>query len=260
MFKNVKRISLNKINNNTINMFETKIKSVKSRNTHALFIDINSICSMSDSLTISNLISNFKKEKNIPVYTFAEDSVLGPSLLILLSGDKVFADEYTIFGLYDFSIAKYNFYKLKKNNNLDVKFITSGKNKIRLNPFEEFKNNDEEWLINILKKNKQIFYEYVKQLRVNKIIIDKFMNSEDIFMGHHAKVIGLIDDFKSIDDILFENFKNLKVKNVKSKISLNDLFKIDSGPFNIFNDFSIQNIELEITQGFIENILRNNIV
>ena len=87
--KYINRISLNdKISNETKIVLESKLKNIKASSTKALFIDINiKQSSISQCELIANMILNFKEKNNsIPVYTFAEEILLGPSILPLLAG------------------------------------------------------------------------------------------------------------------------------------------------------------------------------
>ena len=167
----INRISLNDtITNETKIIFESKLKNIKTKTAKALFIDINlKKSSISQCELISNQIIGFKKENpSIPIYTFAEELILGPSIIPLLTGDYVYAEQNSWFGLYDFFKFNYNFKKYIEDNNYKVKLNTIGKNKIRLNPLEQWKEEDFIWLKQMLDKLKEILVDKVYEIRKMK--------------------------------------------------------------------------------------------
>ena len=84
------------------------------------------------------------------LYTFGDDSVMNSAHVILSSGDKVFCNPYTILADFGYSRTVLSYHKILKENGIDVKLINSGKFKIRMNPFEEIKDEDSAWMKDLL--------------------------------------------------------------------------------------------------------------
>jgi ClpP class serine protease len=270
MFKYVKRISINKIDIDAIKTLENKLNKLKARNSSALFINVNSRwTSLPYSVQVANLINDFKKDKKIPVYTFGEETIFGPSLLVLLAGDYVYTDRHTMFGFYDFSRNKSNFKKFMDNKDVQIKLMTSGRHKIRLNPFEEFKEEDIQWMKNILVKQKECFVEMVKELRSDKLKADwaDLMNN-DIFFGPKAENVGLVDGCESVESILMKKFPNKKIKNAKFGLSPSDYINLFTNTHNISTnsdidldiDELVSTYETEYMSQVVQNSLKNNLL
>jgi ClpP class serine protease len=271
--KYIKRIQLNKYNNDTIKILENKLNNLKPSNSHALFLNVggNANTSLPIAISLTNLIKDFRKEKKIPVYTFAEEKLFGPTLLVLLSGDHVFSDRHTMFGLFDFSRHKLNFRKFLAERNLNVKVIPSGRHKIRLNPFEEFKPEDIEWAKHIMDKQKQCFVEVVEELRKDKLKAGvKELLNNDIFFGSNALEMGLIDGCGFVESVYLKNFPDKRIKNAKYKFSLGDFVNLFKNRGDVLSevdsdlgcdiDNTLLNYENDYLEYVCQNSLKNNLL
>jgi ClpP class serine protease len=257
MFKNVKRISIEKITNDTVITMQRKLKSISPRTTKALMIDLNCFGPLSYSMSISNQIKEFKKEKKVPVYTFGENVVMGPALLILASGDKAFSDKFTMFGFNDLSVGKFNFHKFTKKRDVGVKFIASGRYKVRLNPFDEVRDDDEDWVKDILRKQKHIMVDSLREIRGSKFDEGKFLSLDDMFLGEKAFEAGLIDGFESVDSIVMKEFDNKRTKMVRNKIAMSDWMNMISFSPKMEMDWDIN---AEVVEHLVDNSLRNDLL
>ena len=228
------RVSITKkITCSTKIIMENHLKSINKKYTKALFVDINSSQgSLYQAIDISNSLKQFKKENpHIALYTFAEDLIFGPAIAILTAGDLVFADKNSMFGCYDF-IKKRNEYKSylqKENINIDIH--TAGENKVRLNPFEELRENDVTWINNLLSELKKVLIDYVyenrKRMIKNKDTFTSLFNSS-IYSAEEAMNSDLIDKFGLVDKVAMECFANLPVKKSTTTPTLKkfvDLFR-----------------------------------
>jgi ClpP class serine protease len=267
--KYVRRININKIEEgSTAKILENKLNKIKPSNTHAMFLNINpsSYSKVPASIELSNLITDFRKDKKIPVYTFSEEKVFGPNLLILMSGDKVYTDPNTMFGLFNLSRFKTNYSRLLHDKDVRIKLITSGRYKARLNPFEEWKDEDIKWAQNLLEKEKECFLEAVRTLRGDKLRTDALQKLDNnIFFGNQAKELGLIDGCESIESVLFKEFPSKKIKDVKYKPSVNDyinMFKSSanvSDGYAISDNFDIDQISADLEAMHLDSVCQNSL-
>lgn len=225
----IARISIIKaINRQTRIKIENQLKNLNLKKTKAIFVDIISGSgSLNQSIEIAEVFKYFRKEQpKIPILTFAEDQVLGPGVAILSVGDKVYSDNNSFFGCYDF-IKRGNDYKeYLKQKEFNLKFHTAGEHKFRLNPFDELKEKDVEWINNLLRGMKSVLVEYVYETRKNSIrnpnAFRRFFDSS-IHNTSEAINIGLIDQVGLIDTVAMELFPGLQMKKAKTKTSLKDL-------------------------------------
>jgi ClpP class serine protease len=255
MNKKLYRISLKKLDYNSAVIFQKKLEGLKYKRCEAIFIDISSANTrLTQSEDFVNIIKEFKSsKKNIPIYSFANETVTGPSILVLLASDYAFLDPSTMMGLFDFNSIR-NFYKeYLKSKKYDINLVTAGKYKIRLDPFKNPKQEDIDWMKNLLVKDKEILIEKIKELRGNRLKIgnedlDKIFNSS--FMNPQKAVdYGLVDGLSNLDSFRMEKYKGLAIKELE--ISIIGLVKSLSktGLAGVFNsDFSDQNISDALSQ------------
>eukprot|EP01017_Pseudomicrothorax_dubius_P016667 TRINITY_DN1887_c0_g1_i1.p1 TRINITY_DN1887_c0_g1~~TRINITY_DN1887_c0_g1_i1.p1 ORF type:complete len:261 (-),score=52.37 TRINITY_DN1887_c0_g1_i1:114-896(-) len=192
-------------------------------NCHLIAVSINSTSgSITQSKNIVATLRAFSRQTSAPIYTFAEDAVFGPANIILASGNKVFANEFSLLGSFGFYSQTFGVKEFMKEWDLEGGFITAGKNKVRMNPFEDIKQADVEWMTNILKeqeadlkdetfKNRQARFEAKKLTRED---IEREFFSQTFVLAQKAKEIGYVDDIKNFDAIHHERYHGIKVKDV----------------------------------------------
>jgi ClpP class serine protease len=71
--------------------------------------------------------------------------VQGSSLVVLCSGNKCFANKFSVFGDYGYAHTSFGMKELARNWDIERKYIHSGRNKVKLNTFEDLKTEDVEW-------------------------------------------------------------------------------------------------------------------
>lgn len=266
----IKKITLHEYNKATNNQIGLKLKNISKRNTRAVFLNMLTIkAGLTRAEELTNQILHFKQEKRIPFFTFGEESVLGPSLLVLLSGDEVYVDKNTLLGLFEFTAQKYNFTNYLNEKKYDLNLVKKGEHKIRLNPFEPVKEQDEKWMKDILVKRKELFLNTVHELRKKKLKVSREELSHYLKSGilkpKTALEIGLIDGLESYDTFHLKNFEE---KIVNARISPFDTIKafkteLDQNMTSFINsalsDISIPEIVDEIETSFITQFVSNNL-
>jgi ClpP class serine protease len=264
--KSILRIVLKKLDYNTALTFDKKLNNISPKKCEALFIDI--AASASTGLTQSeDFVTQIQqiRKKGVPVYTFGNEAVIGPSLLVLLAGDYSYVDRNTLMGLFDFSLKRNVYNKFLNERNYQIKFVTAGQHKIRLNPFEEIKNEDKKWAVGLLSKQKVLFLEKVQELRGSRLKLNpgdlekklgsNFLNTED------AVQCGLLDGFHSVDTLRLEKFRKNKIK--EASISQFELIKCFSKTEarDVFSteEFSINEILTQVEDEFMNYVFDNSL-
>lgn len=213
-------LSIEKFGKFTAIKLKNTLESLPKNGNHLIFFSVSLHLKLHDALCISGALSEYKEKKGShPIYTFGEDSVCGPNLLVFLSGSKSIAHEATIFGFYDFMYEGNNYSALKSYHNVDIEFITSGINKLRLNPIEDTKPDDFEWMKKILQTNKTIMINKIAQLRpsINVDGLNKTLGSR-IISAQEMKSLGLIDEFGTKEAKRFQDFPNHKLNYSKNRM------------------------------------------
>lgn len=264
--KKIFRIALKKLDYNTAQIFDKKLNNISSKKCEALFIDIeaNASTGLTQSEDFVTQIQQIRK-KGVTVYTFANEAVIGPSLLVLLAGDYSYIDRNTLMGLFDFSLKRNVYNKFLNDRKYQIKFITAGQHKIRLNPFEEIKNEDKKWAVDLLTKQKEIFLERVQELRGSRLKLkpeelekklgSNFLNTED------AVQCGLLDGFHSVDTLRIEKFRKYKIKEASiSQFEYAKCFsKTEAKDFFLTEEFSINEIISQVEDEYMSYVFDNSL-
>jgi len=99
-----------------------------------------------------------------------------------------------------------------------------------MNSFEPPKERDNEWVLNYLTKQKELFLEKVFELRSDKLKITKndlenYLHS-GVLNTEEAIKIGLMDGLHSVETLKYKNFKDSSIKNVKGEVAISKEFDV----------------------------------
>jgi ClpP class serine protease len=250
--KTIKRLTFSIKSRDSLGLISKKLSNTTSSNTLALFIDIpgGGNFPLTQSEKMANMILNFReKNKDIPVYTFAEEKVIGSQILLHLAGGSAFLDKFSMIGLFDFITKRNSYKKYLDSKNFTVKITTAGEHKIRLNPFEEIKEQDKEWINSLLLKQKELLFDRIYEFRKNKLTIKReeigdYLNSSFI-SSEKAVSIGLFDDCHSMETFRAQKFPDEKIEN--AHISKMEMIKILTNMRgNVVHDLLEPNLNVDL--------------
>jgi ClpP class serine protease len=255
MKKRLYRVSLKKLDYNSALIFQKKLEGLKYKRCEAIFIDISSANTrLTQSEDFVNIIKEFKSsKKDVPIYSFANETITGSSILVLLAADYAFLDPSTMIGLFDFNYIR-NFYKeYLRSKKFNINLVTAGKYKIRLDPFKNPKQEDIDWMKNLLVKDKEILMERIKELRGNRLKVgstelDRIFNSSFI-NPQQVQEYGLVDGLSNLDSFRMEKYKGIKIKELEISIigMVKSMSKTGLRPV-LSSDFDYQNISDSLSQ------------
>lgn len=148
-----------------------------------------------------------------------------------------------------------------------MQYINKGKNKIRLNRFEDFKQEDIDWIMNILNKRVDIITDHIISTRGSKIkdleTTRALLKSGDLILSSKAVELGLVDQLANPDEYVMQEFGKLTniegpQKNWKQKLGLETFADIPMS-----SEYGMTNLEQDmqemVTQYFFENTMRCNL-
>ncbi|MBT5186772.1 MAG: S49 family peptidase [Kordiimonadaceae bacterium] len=209
---------------NAINLanLEEKIKSAFDiYNVKAVALAINSPGgSPVQSELIVMRIRELSKEKEIPVYAFAEDVAASGGYMLALAGEEIFAHQASIVGSIGVINAGFGYAGVIEKLGVERRVYTAGESKSLMDPFKPEVEKDVKMMKSLLKEVHDFFKTFVKEARGDKLKgIQKTIFSGQVWNGEEATKLGLIDgvgDMRSImkeklgDDIKFERVKSEK--------------------------------------------------
>lgn len=213
-----KGLCLNAIEEDLEKAFNKKIH----KNLKAVALQINSPGgSPVQSELIFNKIRSLSEEKQIPVYSFAEDVAASGGYWLLCAGDEAYAHGSSIVGSIGVIAASFGFVDAIKKIGVERRIYTQGENKSILDPFVEEDQKSVDILKSCQKDIHEEFKNLVKSRRGEKIDPE---NNPDIFSGMFytgikGKELGLIDDVDNLDNVIKNKFgKDVKfIKVAKPK-------------------------------------------
>ncbi|KAL9950887.1 hypothetical protein ACROYT_G043458 [Oculina patagonica] len=203
-------LNFRKVEKHLEGAFDTK--KIKPK---AVCLEINS---RGGSPVQSNLIYQriraLSKKNAVPVLSFAEDTAASGGYWLALAGDEIFVDPNTVIGNIGALYGTFGMEETIKKLGLEWRLLTAGENKFRNDPFKPVKQEDVDFLQNILNQIHVNFINKVKERRPTLDVKHKTVFTGDYFLGTDAVSIGLADgicsDMKALcrerfgEDVKFE--------------------------------------------------------
>lgn len=145
------------------------------------------------SSLIFHRIRALSKENDVPVLSFAEDTAASGGYWLALAGDEIFVDPNSIVGNIGAMYGTFGMEETIKKLGLEWRLVTAGVNKFRNDPFKPQKQQDVDFLQNILNQIQLNFINMVKERRPTLDVNHKTVFTGDFFTGGDAVSIGLAD-------------------------------------------------------------------
>ena len=165
-------------------------------------------------------IRELSKEKEIPVYAFAEDVAASGGYMLALAGEEIFAHRSSIVGSIGVINAGFGYAGVIEKLGVERRVYTAGESKSLMDPFKPEVEKDVKMMKTLLKEVHDFFKDFVKEARGDRLTgVQKTVFSGQVWNGEEATKIGLIDgvgDMRSImkeklgDDVKFERVKSEK--------------------------------------------------
>lgn len=163
--------------------------------------------SPAQSALIGNSIRRLAEEKNIPVLAFTEDVAASGGYWLACAADEIYAQESSIVGSIGVISASFGFQDLIARYGIERRVHTSGKNKGFLDPFQEEKPEDVKRLKGLQQDIHDIFKDWVRSRRGEKLNADE----KTIFEGQFwtaatALSYGIIDGVGDLRSVCKERY------------------------------------------------------
>lgn len=165
-------------------------------------------------------IRELSKEKDIPVYAFAEDVAASGGYMLSLAADEIFAHKASIVGSIGVINAGFGYPGAIEKLGIERRVYTAGESKSLMDPFKPEVEKDVKLMKALLKEVHDFFKEFVKDSRGDKLKgAQKTIFSGQVWNGVEAAKLGLIDgvgDMRSVmkeklgDDVKFKRIKEEK--------------------------------------------------
>jgi protease IV len=151
---------------------------------------------ITDSNGIYSRLMDYKKQYNVPIYSFTEGTCASGGVFISSAADKTFATNLSLIGSVGVILGPvFNFSKLMDKVGIEAKTITEGKSKEILPFWKPWEPDAGEELVPIAKQTYDVFVKYVTEAR--KDLSEEKLRNEygaKVFDAPTAAKYGYIED------------------------------------------------------------------
>ena len=247
------------------------IKDLEERNIAGLVISIDSVGgSVAPTDEIFNLLNNYKNKNKIPIYFHTTNILASGGYWISLSGDKIYANYGALIGSIGVKGPDWLYYNtpntlssgllggsIESNKGIELFTNTAGISKDIFNPFRKPNEKEKTKLQEIVNNIYDNFVNKVsKSRKLEKSIIVNEIGAM-IFDTAQAKKKFLIDDQKTLDEVIEGMSDDLKLKKIKiisnkshNKYNFLQLNYIK----NAFNKKNIKEHKIQIKNNFCNSL------
>lgn len=163
--------------------------------------------SPAQSMLLYARIRALAKEKEIPVYAFAEDVAASGGYMLACAADEIYATESSIVGSIGVVAATFGFEKLIERVGVERRLYTAGSRKSLLDPFLPVNEDDVERLKVVQQSIHDAFKDLVRKARAGRLNGEESeLFSGEFWTGTRAEALGLVDGIGDVRTIMREKF------------------------------------------------------
>ncbi|MDT8910344.1 S49 family peptidase [Amycolatopsis sp. PS_44_ISF1] len=166
---------------------------------------------------VAERIRQLADEKNVPVLAFAEDVAASGGYWLACAADEIYAHRTSMVGSIGVISGGFGFTGLLERFGVERRLHTAGANKSRLDPFSPEKPEDVEWLKKMHGQLHELFVEWVKDRRGDRLAATEDLFTGDVWLGRKALDLGLIDGLGSLRQIIGERYPDAEISVAEPK-------------------------------------------
>lgn len=151
-------------------------------------------------------------KKNVPVIAFCEDVAASGGYWLACAADEIYAHRTSLVGSIGVISAGFGLPGLLERVGVERRVHTAGTNKMRLDPFQDEKPEDVEWLLGLQGQLHQQFVDWVSERRGDRLSKDHDdVFSGEVWTGAGAVERGLVDGLGSLRGVISERYPDADV-------------------------------------------------
>ena len=166
------------------------------------------------STEILNLKSEFPDKK---IITVVEDLCASAAYYIAAVSDEIYVNKNSLVGSIGVVINGFGFKETIDKLGIERRLITSGENKVFLDPFSDEKNSDVSYAKKMILQIHNNFIDVVKSGRGEKLIDNEEIFSGKIWTGKDSISLGLVDGEESLKSASMNIFGTSNIVNYSFK-------------------------------------------
>lgn len=160
---------------------------------------------------VAERIRALAEEKDVPVLAFCEDVAASGGYWIACAADEIYAHRTSLVGSIGVVTQSFGLQGLIQKLGVERRVYTAGASKHRLDPFEEEKPEDLEWLRGIQGVLHEQFTEWVRERRGDKLGSEQNLFDGDVWDGKRAATVGLTDGVGNLREVIERRYPDAKL-------------------------------------------------
>ncbi|MGW3960299.1 S49 family peptidase [Amycolatopsis sp. NPDC005003] len=166
---------------------------------------------------VAERIRQLADEKNVPVLAFCEDVAASGGYWLACAADEIYAHRTSMVGSIGVISGGFGFTGLLERFGIERRLHTAGANKSRLDPFSPEKPEDVEWLKKMHAQLHELFVNWVKERRGDRLTDSEDLFTGDVWLGAKAAELGLVDGLGSLRQIITERYPDAEISVAEPK-------------------------------------------
>jgi signal peptide peptidase SppA len=151
------------------------------------------------------------KKAGVPVLAFCEDVAASGGYWLACAADEIFAHRTSMVGSIGVISGGFGFTGLLERFGVERRLHTAGENKSRLDPFSPEKPEDVEWLKKMHTQLHELFVDWVKERRGDRLADTEELFTGDVWLGPKAVELGLIDGIGNLREVVARRYPDAEI-------------------------------------------------
>jgi signal peptide peptidase SppA len=163
------------------------------------------------SALVGERIRELADRKKVPVIAFCEDVAASGGYWLACAADEIYAHSSSLVGSIGVVTAGFGLNGLLERFGVERRVYTAGAHKVRLDPFQQEKDEDVEWLKGLQAQLHEQFVSWVKSRRGDRLADGEDLFTGEVWTGAKAKELGLIDGVGNLRTVLSERYPDAEI-------------------------------------------------
>jgi signal peptide peptidase SppA len=151
------------------------------------------------------------QKHDVPVLAFCEDVAASGGYWLACAADEIYAHSTSMVGSIGVVSGGFGFTGLLERFGIERRLHTAGEYKARLDPFSPEKPQDVEWLKKMHAQLHELFVEWVKQRRGDRLASTEELFTGDVWLGGKALDLGLVDGVGNFREVIAKRFPDAEI-------------------------------------------------
>jgi signal peptide peptidase SppA len=151
------------------------------------------------------------RKQDVPVLAFCEDVAASGGYWLACAADEIYAHSTSMVGSIGVVSGGFGFTGLLERFGIERRLHTAGEYKARLDPFSPEKPEDVEWLKKMHAQLHELFVEWVKERRGDRLTATEELFTGDVWLGGKALDLGLVDGVGNFREVIAQRFPEAEI-------------------------------------------------